>query len=53
MPVVINEFEAVADAAPPAGSAPEGAAPGGKLKARELRRPIAALARRRARVWAH
>ncbi|EJL23188.1 hypothetical protein [Novosphingobium sp. AP12] len=53
MPVVINEFEAVADTAPPVAPPAEGGAPGAKPKARDLRRPIAVLARRRARVWAH
>ncbi|HUD27573.1 MAG TPA: hypothetical protein VMQ93_01795 [Novosphingobium sp.] len=53
MSVVINEFEAVADTAPPAPAPSGDASPGGKLKPSDVKRPVATLARRRARVWAH
>jgi len=53
MPVVINEFEAVADTAPrdEAGGAAEGGEP--KLEPADLRRLIETLARDAARAWAH
>jgi hypothetical protein len=53
MPVVINEFEAVAEAPPPkSGEAGAGEAKH-KLQAADLRRPLQLLAARRARVQAH
>ena len=53
MPVVINEFEAVAEAAP-AKSGESGAGdPKRKLQPADIRRPLRLLEARRARVWAH
>lgn len=51
MSVVINEFEAVAEAAPTPGG---GGAGGAKsIKPHDLVRPSSRIARRKARVWAH
>ncbi|EJL30117.1 hypothetical protein PMI01_03234 [Caulobacter sp. AP07] len=54
MPVVINEFEAVADAPPrdEAGGAAEGGGEA-KLELADLRHLIETLARDAARAWAH
>ena len=53
MPVVINEFEAVAEA-PPARSGEAGASEAKrKLQPADLRRPLQLLGARRTRVWAH
>jgi hypothetical protein len=49
MSVVINEFEAVAETAPPAGSGGGGEA----IKPHDLVRPSSRIARRKARIWAH
>lgn len=52
MPVLINEFEAVAEAAPPPSGADE--APDAKpIKPHDLARTASRLARRKARTWAH
>lgn len=54
MSVVINEFEAVTEAAPPPGGGGGDAGGGAKtIKPHDLVRPSSRLARRKARVWAH
>lgn len=56
MSVVINEFEAVAEAAPPPGSGGNsggGDAGGHTIKPHDLVRPSSRIARRKARIWAH
>ena len=55
MSVVINEFEAVSEAAPPPGGGGGGDAAGGTkpIKPHDLVRPSSRLARRKARIWAH
>lgn len=54
MSVVINEFEAVAEAAPPPGGGGGGDAGGGQtIKPHDLVRPSSRIARRKARIWAH
>lgn len=54
MSVVINEFEAVAEAAPtaPAGGAGSSGAERA-IKPHDLARPSHQIARRHARIWAH
>jgi hypothetical protein len=55
MPVVINEFEAVAES-PPGEAGGQGAAPARAMRPlmpANLLRPLATLARRRARLRAH
>lgn len=53
MSVVINEFEAVAETAPPAGSGGGDAGGGKAIKPHDLVRPSSRIARRKARIWAH
>jgi hypothetical protein len=53
MSVVINEFEAVAETAPPAGSGGGGEVGGKAIKPHDLVRPSSRIARRKARIWAH
>lgn len=53
MPVVINEFEAVAEAPPAKGGEAGAGEAKRKLQPADLRRPLQLLDARRARVWAH
>lgn len=53
MPVVINEFEAVAEAPPAKSGEQSGGEPKRKLQPADLRPPLRLLAARRARVRAH
>ncbi len=53
MPVVINEFEAVAEAAPAPGGGGGSDAGAKTIKPHDLVRPSSRIARRKARVWAH
>lgn len=53
MPVVINEFEAVAEAAPPPTAGGDGGGGIKPLKLHDLARVASLLARRKARIWAH
>lgn len=56
MPVVINEFEVMGDAAPPQGSAPQaksGDKPAQKLEPAQIEAPLAQLHEQALRIWVH